>query len=173
MIKKLLQESTNEEHILDFLKNKIKKTEWESKVYLAGGAVRDEIMGLKPKDLDFLILGELTSGIDFAEWLGKELGNYKKESNPVIYPRFGTAKLSLKNNNSNLPVTELEFVAPRKETYEPGSRKPIVTSGELKDDALRRDLTINSLLKNISTGEIIDITGNGISDLKNGLIKIP
>jgi len=168
----LIFESTEEE-VLKFLQNLIAGTEWENKVFLAGGAVRDEIMGKPPKDLDFVINGGISAGIDFATWLGKEIGNYKVDSNPVIYPKYGTAKLSLEYNKFNLPVMDLEFVAPRKEIYTTGSRKPEVTGGELIDDVMRRDLTINSLLKNISNGEILDLTGKGIEDIKKGLIRTP
>lgn len=171
MKKEILTEATEEDKILLFLQKIIENTEWQGKVYLAGGAVRDEIMGLKPKDLDFVITGDIDAGINFATWLAKLLNIYKPNSNPVIYPRFGTAKLSLSGNKHDLANTELEFVAPRKETYTPGSRKPKVSSGELKDDILRRDLTINSLVKNISTNEIIDLTGKGISDIKKGIIR--
>lgn len=171
MKNKLLTESTQEEIVLSFLKDKINATNWQGKILLVGGAVRDEIMGLKPKDLDFVVNGDLNSGIEFSEWLAKELGNYKFGSNPVVYPRFGTSKLSLVGNKFNLPNIELEFVAPRTEKYTPGSRKPDVAGGNLQDEVARRDLTINSLLKNISTGEILDLTGRGISDIKNGIIK--
>jgi len=168
----LLFESTEEE-VLKFLQNLIKGTEWDNKVFLAGGAVRDEIMGKPPKDLDFVITGDIDAGINFATWLTKQLGNYKPESNPVIYPLYGTAKISLGYSKYNLPSIDLEFVAPRKEKYSTGSRKPKVSGGQLIDDVMRRDLTINSLLKNISTGEILDLTGKGIEDIKNGLIRTP
>ena len=170
-IKNLILESTSEETVMEFLKNTINGTEWENKVFLAGGAVRDEIMGKTAKDLDFVVLGDLNDGINFSIWLANKLGNFKQDSNPVIYPRFGTSKLSLNNNQLNLPSIELEFVAPRKETYSSGSRKPEVSDGKLIDDVLRRDLTINSLLKNVSTGEILDLTGKGIEDIKNGTIR--
>jgi poly(A) polymerase len=172
-LKKLITESTDEEIILHFLKEKISGTEWENKVFLVGGAVRDEIMGKSAKDLDFVINGDINSGIDFSTWLSKELGIFKLNSNPVIYPKFGTAKLSLLNNKLDLPDIELEFVAPRIEKYTSGSRNPEVSGGELIDDVMRRDLTINSLMKNISNDEIIDLTGNGISDIKNGIIRTP
>lgn len=170
-LKKLLLESTDEYTVLEFLKNKIQGTQWENKLFLAGGAVRDEIMGKVPKDLDFTVIGSLDAGINFATWLANQLGIFKQDSNPVIYPKFGTAKLSLNNNNANIPPLELEFVAPRKESYTPGSRKPIVAAGGIEDDALRRDLTINSLLKNVSTGEILDISGKGVEDIKSGIIR--
>lgn len=171
MSKKGLIMESNEEKVLEFLKKTISGTEWENKLFLAGGAVRDEIMGKSPKDLDFLVLGDLNSGIDFSIWLANKFDNFKEGSNPVIYPKFGTSKLSLDNNNSGLSPIELEFVAPRKESYTKGSRKPEVTDGQLEDDVMRRDLTINSLLKNVSTDEIIDLTGNGIKDIKSGVIR--
>jgi putative nucleotidyltransferase with HDIG domain len=170
-IRSLLIESTNEEVVMKFLKNTISNTEWDNKVFLAGGAVRDEIMGKSAKDLDFVVLGDLNAGINFSIWLSEKLGNYKEGSNPVIYPKFGTSKLTLDNNQLGLPKIELEFVAPRKETYTSGSRKPSVTDGKLMDDVMRRDLTINSLLKNVTNGEILDLTGKGIEDIKNGIIR--
>ena len=170
-IMELLLESTNENTVLEYIKNIIKNSIWENRIYLAGGAVRDELMGKSPKDLDFLVNGHLNSGIEFSIWLAKNLKNYKENSNPVIFPRFGTSKLSLQGNKSNLPIIDLEFVAPRKEEYTEGSRKPEVSDGNLKDDVYRRDLSINSLLKNISTGKIIDLSGKGIDDIKNGIIR--
>lgn len=167
----VLTESTQEEEVLLFLKKLIKGTEWENKLLLVGGAVRDEIMGKKPKDLDFVVNGDINAGINFSVWLGQKLGNFKQDSNPVIYPRYGTSKLSLNYNKYKLPNIDLEFVAPRQETYTTGSRKPNVINGDLMDETLRRDLTINSLMKNVSTDEILDLSGKGVNDIKNGIIR--
>jgi poly(A) polymerase len=167
----LITESTQEEEVLLFLKKLIKGTEWENKILLVGGAVRDEKMGKKPKDLDFVVNGGIDAGITFATWLAQKMGNYKENSNPVVYPRYGTAKLSLNRNKFNLANIDLEFVAPRKETYQEGSRNPSVTNGDLMDETMRRDLTINSLMKNVSTGQILDLSGNGVNDIKNGIIR--
>jgi poly(A) polymerase len=168
---KLLLEETDEDVVLNALKELIKNSEWDGKVYLVGGAVRDEIMGKKPKDLDFVVNGDLNAGIDFSIWLAEKLGNHKKGSNPVVYPRFGTSKLSLTNNNKGLPEIELEFVAPRREEYDGKSRKPNVSGGDLKAEVERRDLTINSLLKNISNNEVLDLSGYGVKDIENGIIR--
>lgn len=164
---------TNEKTVIDFIKKLIENTEWKNRIFLVGGAVRDEIMGNTPKDLDFVVNGDINSGLNFASWMAKQLNIYRKDSNPVVYPAYGTAKLSLGNNNLKLPNIELEFVAPRKEKYTIGSRKPEVINGNLNDEVKRRDLTINSLMRNISTNEILDLTGNGISDIKNGIIRTP
>lgn len=157
---------TQEEQILRLLQNTIKGTEWENKVFLVGGAVRDQIMGKPPKDLDFVVQGNISAGIDFSTWLAQKLKVYKEGSNPVVYPTYGTAKL-LYNN------TDMEFVAPRKEKYTPGSRKPQVTDGVLMDDVMRRDLTINSLMRSVSTNQILDLTGKGLNDIKQGIIRTP
>ncbi len=77
--------------IIESIKETIKGTMYENKVYLAGGFVRDEILGKPSKDIDLLI-DYPNGGIEFAEWFCKEKGIYKAGSNPVIYPRFGTAK---------------------------------------------------------------------------------
>ena len=111
-IKNLILESTSEETVMEFLKDTINGTEWENKVFLAGGAVRDEIMGKTAKDLDFVVLGDLNAGINFSIWLSNKLGNFKQDSNPVIYPRFGTSKLSLNNNQLNLPSDTSGFLEP-------------------------------------------------------------
>jgi len=45
--------------------------------------------------------------------------------------------------------------------------------GTPKEDAERRDLTINSLFYNLHTESVEDFTGTGVDDIKNGIIKTP
>lgn len=164
---------TKEQAVLEFLATTIKGTEWEGKVYLAGGAVRDEILGIKIKDIDLLI-DEPNGGILFSNWICKKQNIYIEGSNPVVYPTYGTAKFNLRDHylhSFELESVDIECVMPRTENYNPDSRNPDVTPGTLQDDAFRRDFTVNSLLKNISTGEILDLTGQGIEDIKTGIIR--
>ena len=217
-IKQMIIEGVREKAMEDFLINIIKGTEWQGKVFIAGGYVRDEFMGKDPKDLDLLINAP-NGGFLFAKWITKKLGIYKGPevdppippmpqvetdekgkptteegrlameaweaqinqiqklySNPVIFPRFGTVKFNLRgvtHMGIDLSDMDIEAVMPRKEKYVPGSRKPIVTGGELKDDVERRDFTVNSLLKDLSTGEILDLTGMGKADIKAGIVRTP
>jgi poly(A) polymerase len=160
---------------IEYLKQLIAGTEFEGKVYIAGGAVRDELMGKPIKDID-LVVDIPEGGIKFANWATEKMGNHKPESNPVIYPKYGTAKFNLRGVNykgEDLSAIDIETVAPRTEEYEPGSRKPKVKGASLKADAMRRDLTANSLFKSISTGEIIDLTGKGREDLEKGVARTP
>lgn len=144
-------------------------TEYESHVYLVGGCVRDELMGLSVKDID-LCIDLPNGGIEFAKWITRKAGQYKEDSNPCVFPTYGTAMFSLKEFNG----MHIECVQTRKEQYhDHNSRNPETAYGTIEDDCLRRDLTINSLYKNISTGEYIDITGNGIDDIKNHIIRTP
>lgn len=174
-LKQLILEVTQEMLAVEYLKDLIKGTEFEGTVYIAGGAVRDELMGNPIKDID-LVVDMQNGGIKFAEWATKKMGNYKETANPVIYPTYGTAKFNLRGINykgQDLSMVDIETVMPRSEEYKPGNRKPSVKGASLKADAERRDLTANSLFKNISTGEIVDLTGKGKDDLEKGIARTP
>lgn len=166
---------TPENLTLDFLGKLVKGTEFEGKVFLAGGAVRDEIMGKPIKDID-IVVSMPDGGIKFAEWITKKTGTYKPEANPVIFQRFGTAKFNfrgVKSGDVDLSNVDVEVVMTRGEKYKKGSRKPEVVYADLEDDAFRRDLTVNSLFKDIVTGKIYDLTGKGLQDIKDGVVRTP
>lgn len=175
-LKTILQEAQKDRAALAFLSQLVKKGPFANRVFLAGGAPRDMQLGADPKDLDVLVKGDSNAGIDFATWATTEIGNYKEGSNPVVYPRFFTAKFTLKgvtHDGIDLSDVDVEAVAPRKEKYTPGSRKPEVSAGELGDDVNRRDFTVNSLLHDLTTGEVLDLTGMGKDDIKKGIIRTP
>ncbi len=129
--------------------------------YVIGGYVRDLLLERPSKDIDIVVVG---SGLDLAEKVAKKL-RVKKVS---LFKSFGTAQFKYKD-------LEIEFVGARKESYQRDSRKPIVEDGSLQDDQLRRDFTINALaldLRKESFGDLVD-PFDGITDLKNGIIKTP
>lgn len=129
--------------------------------YVIGGFVRDLFLQRKSEDIDVVVIG---SGIELAEKLSKRINGSKLS----VFKNFGTAQIKWKN-------LEVEFVGARKESYRADSRKPIVEDGTLEDDQNRRDFTINALalcLNKERFGELID-PFNGISDIKNKIIKTP
>ena len=129
--------------------------------YVIGGFVRDLFLQRKSEDIDVVVIG---SGIELAEKLSKRIKGCKLS----VFKNFGTAQIKWKN-------LEVEFVGARKESYRADSRKPIVEDGTLEDDQNRRDFTINALalcLNKERFGELID-PFNGISDIKNKIIKTP
>ncbi len=175
-LKNIILEIEKETAALEFLSNLVKNGPFKNRVFLAGGSPRDMQLGIKPKDLDVVVKGDINAGIDFATWAAKEIGNYKDHSNPVIYPTYGTAKFTLQGvtyKGHDLSDVDVEAVAPRKEKYTAGSRKPEVSGGELEDDVQRRDFTVNSLLHDLTTGETLDLTGMGKDDIKAGIVRTP
>jgi poly(A) polymerase len=173
-LSQMLTEGALEKAAEDFIRQTIKGTEWDGKVLIAGGYVRDALSGKDPKDID-LMVDAPNGGIDFANWITQKIGAWS-EGNPVTFPRFGTAKFNLRgvvHNGIDLSTMDIEAVMPRQESYTPGSRKPEVQFSNLKGDAERRDLTVNAMYKNISTGEYLDPTGMGMQDLKAGIIRTP
>ena len=130
---------------------------------VVGGYVRDRLLGGARADaireVDVLVEGQ--GAIELATAVGAAL----KLHPPVIFERFGTAHLDLDDR-------ALEFVSSRVERYERSSRKPDVSPGTLKDDVMRRDFTINTLLMDWD-GTVLDLTGRGLSDLKARRIVTP
>ena len=152
--------------IKQFLGELIAGTEWEGNIYTVGGCVRDELMGGEIKDID-LCVSLPSGGIRFAEWLRD---NRHAMKGVTVYPNYGTAMLRLKA----FPDVELEFVQTRKEKYiDHSCRNPETAFGSIEDDCMRRDLTINALYCNVSTGEIVDITDKGKDDIRNRVIRTP
>lgn len=147
------------EQVISTIAKAIKGSKYAGNSYIVGGFVRDRIMGKSSNDLDIVVAVD-KGGIGLAERL------YRKgvSSHPVIFKNFGTAFVLMENY-------KVEFVMSRQESYRVGSRKPDVKAGTLEDDIFRRDFTINSLLMNISSGEIIDITGKGKDDIKAKIIR--
>lgn len=130
------------------------------RAFVIGGFVRDCFLGRPCDDIDIVVEG---SGIDFARAVGEATGKTVS-----YFKNFGTAMLRYKG-------AEVEFVGARKESYRRESRKPIVETGTLEDDQLRRDFTINAMALSLqadSFGELVDPFG-GIKDLADGIIRTP
>ena len=128
-----------------------------------GGYVRDLFLERPTNDIDVVVVG---SGVLMAEQVKKALG---KGAHLSVFRNFGTAQVKLKDG------TELEFVGARKESYDRGSRKPMVEDGTLEDDQNRRDFTINAMavcLNNECFGQLVD-PFDGLYDLEDGIIRTP
>jgi poly(A) polymerase len=132
--------------------------------YVIGGWVRDCLLKRdhSDKDIDIVVIG---SGIDIARKVARKINPKIKVS---VFKNFGTAMFKADGY-------EIEFVGARKESYDRGSRKPVVENGTLEDDQRRRDFTINALAISINKetfGKLLDPFG-GTEDLKNKIIKTP
>ena len=157
--------------VLSEIKSAIKGSAWENHVFLVGGAVRDHLLGQDIKDID-LCVNVSEGGLAFAKWICNEFDCFVPNSNPVVFPTYGTAKFNLRTIH-DLSHIEIECVQTRKEQYHSDSRKPETVFGTIQEDAKRRDLTINALYVNLSNDEIIDPTGLGFEDMRKEIIRTP
>ncbi len=147
--------------VLERLRDALQNTPYEGKVYLVGGIVRDELLRRPlPNDIDLVLEGD---AIALAQFL-YEKGLTPHE--PVVYRNFGTAMIMVDG-------VQVELVMARSESYRSRSRKPIVKPATLYEDALRRDFTVNTLLKNLHTGEIRDPLGCALQDLQARVLRTP
>ena len=146
----------------------IRGTEWEGHVYAVGGCVRDKIMKHEIHDIDLAVTTP-NGGILFSLWLWKHKLTARGRK-PLTFEHFGTAKFRLRAYT----LFEIDCVQTRKGRYvyeeEP---KPLENFGTIEEDCMCRDLTINSLLINISTGELLDPTGRGLEDIHAHIIRTP
>lgn len=154
------------DYTLQRLRDATRTSEYEGKLFLVGGILRDLAMGLPiTNDLDLVLEGD---AIGLAHHLHSQgLSTHY----PVLYPRFGTAMISMAQPDGGL--CNIELVSARAESYHPDSRKPEVTRGTIREDVYRRDFTINTLLQNLHTGEVLDITGLAKADIAAGTLRTP
>jgi poly(A) polymerase len=146
---------------IDIIREATVGTAFENDLYLVGGVLRDRFLGLPVSDdVDLVTEGDAVALAQLLHERGLS------EHHPVEFPRFGTAKIRVAGH-------DVELVTARAESYDASSRKPEVRRASLTDDAYRRDFTINTLMENLHTGDILDLTGLGHKDLRVGLIRTP
>lgn len=148
--------------ITEYIGSIIKGTDFENHVHAVGGSVRDLLMGNDIKDID-LVIDLPNGGVNFANFCF-----FKGYCHSVnTYETYGTAMFHFNEFHDE----EIECVMTRGEKYlDSGSRNPEVTFNTIEEDCIRRDLTINALYYNCSTGEILDMVG-GKQDIENHIIK--
>ncbi|MBF0199102.1 MAG: CCA tRNA nucleotidyltransferase [Planctomycetes bacterium] len=130
----------------------LKLAEAGHETVIAGGAVRDILLGKKPKDFDVATLAEPQIVLDLfskTQKVGIAFG-------VVLVRDFGEA---------------IEVATFRSDgSYSDGRRPDQVTFTDAKTDASRRDFTINGLFYDISEQAIKDYVG-GLEDLKQKCIR--
>ena len=120
--------------------------------YLAGGCVRDRLLGRAPLDWDVA-----TSA--------------RPEAVRALFPRtvpvgaqFGV--ILVVEDGARFEVATFRS----DDAYLDGRRPSAVHFGSARDDAGRRDFTINALFEDPLTGEVHDFVG-GVADLRAGVIR--
>ncbi|KAL0237261.1 hypothetical protein PCE1_000658 [Barthelona sp. PCE] len=148
--------------------------ELETVIRVAGGWVRDKLLNRVNKyDVD-LALSDI-SGQEFAN----KFVEYLSEFHPNERQKFNVIKANPDQSKHLETATgiffgiDVDFVCLRNEEYTSNSRIPVTTPGTASSDALRRDLTINSLFYNIESDTVEDYSEMGLQDLEIGIVRTP
>jgi poly(A) polymerase len=148
-----------EPYVTDII-SQLQNAEYES--YLVGGAVRDILLNITPKDYD--IATEAT-----PNQIRKVFG---RRNARIIGRRFRIVHLYHKRSNF-LEISTFRK-APNQDSSDSHDSLLIVRDnlyGTAYEDAWRRDFTVNSIFYDPVNNTYKDFTENGLSDLKDGIVR--
>ena len=128
---------------------------------VAGGWVRDKLLGIESDDID-IALNDM-KGSKLASLINSEL--YPEKEKVGIIKQNEEKGKHLETATIKINDIWVDFSNLRSEKEE--------EIGTPLEDAQRRDLSMNSLFYNINEDKIEDWTKKGINDLKNGVIDTP
>lgn len=141
-------------------------------IFLVGGYVRDKILGIPSKDIDYtFVLDNLDQTVEQGF---EEMTRYMINLGFEIFlstPECFTIRAKFPKGSKNEKLVA-DFVMARKEIgYIEGTRRPNLVLGTLEDDLIRRDFTLNALAED-ADGNLIDLF-NGQEDLKWKILRTP
>jgi tRNA nucleotidyltransferase/poly(A) polymerase len=132
------------------------------KLFVVGGAVRDFLQGKNPHDYDLVTNAlpeeskQILKDFNVSDEQGKNFGVLRvyTKSEPLGYEIASYRKDISKGRDTKGNDDKVEL----------GSHVTI------KDDCMRRDLTINALFYDIIHKQVVDIVG-GVNDIKRGIVR--
>ncbi len=149
-------------HILDIILS-LQSSGYET--YLVGGAVRDLLLGIEPKDYDI-------STSAHPEEIRKVFGRRRAR---IIGRRFRLVHLYHKREIVEISTFRKapdEKCGPESK----GENKHFIMRdneyGSAEQDAWRRDFSVNSLFYDPAEEKVLDFTGQGLPDIHNKLVRI-
>jgi len=129
------------------------------KYFKVGGCVRDYLLGQDVKDIDLVAIGGSFDDLsrDVVAKGGKIF---------VSKPEYLTIRCKLPD------IGPCDIRLARKDGDYSDCRRPdqVFVAEDIKDDVLSRDFTINALLQDIETGEVVDYVG-GQQDIIDRVIR--
>jgi hypothetical protein len=130
------------------------------KALVVGGAVRDAVMGVVPKDIDVEVYGA-----DY-DTLNETLSKYGRAD--IVGKSFGVVKLRTPDGQ------DYDFSVPRRDSKtgdgHTGFEVTVDHSMTPEQAAARRDFSMNALAFDPITKEVHDYYG-GVEDLQNGVLR--
>ena len=142
------------------------------KIFKVGGCVRDKLLGVESKDIDFtFVLDNLDRTVEegfeiMTQWL-----QHHEFEIFLSTPECFTIRAKFPKEHQYAGMVA-DFVLARKEVgYAEGTRRPILELGTLKDDLIRRDFTLNAMAED-EDGNLIDLF-EGREDLDAKVLRTP
>jgi len=126
-------------------------------LYVVGGAVRDALLGKKPKDFDLATDAFPAEVIDMVTKAGYS-------TTGEVGHQFGVVIVNVPSDPAGVEIATF------REDIGKGRRPDAVEYSTIDKDVLRRDLTINALFYDMGRQEVVDLVG-GLDDIKNSKIR--
>ena len=126
-------------------------------LYIVGGAVRDALLGNKPKDFDLATDAFPAEVIDIVTKAGYT-------TTGEVGHQFGVVIVNVPSDPAGVEVATF------REDIGKGRRPDAVEYSTIDKDVLRRDLTINALFYDMGKEIVVDLVG-GLEDIKNSKIR--
>jgi tRNA nucleotidyltransferase/poly(A) polymerase len=126
-------------------------------LYVVGGAVRDALLGKKPKDFDLATDA-------FPEEVVKMVQGAGYSTIGEVGQQFGVVIVQIPSDRNGVEIATF------REDIGSGRRPEGVNYSTIDKDVLRRDLTINALFYDIGKGEVVDLVG-GLKDIQDQKIR--
>ena len=142
------------------------------KLFKVGGCVRDGLLGVHTKDIDFTVVLDDTNQTVDQGW--DTMLTFLKDQGFKVFLKtkdcFTVRAMFPKGHKHQGLVAD--FVMARKHLgFISGTRKPILQLGTLSDDLMRRDFTVNAMAMDMD-GKIID-DWRGMQALKQMTLRTP
>lgn len=132
------------------------------KAYIVGGCVRDLLLNRVPKDYDIVTTAlpqEINKIFANSRVIGKRFR--------LVHIRFRGNKIIEVSTARSLPLSRLSAGKNKDDLYLEKDNH----YGTFKEDAARRDFTVNALFLDVRSEAIIDYSG-GFEDLQNKILRV-
>jgi tRNA nucleotidyltransferase (CCA-adding enzyme) len=151
---------TNSTDALDLCRRVAERVKRDGgRALLVGGAVRDKVMGLDPKDFDLEIYGVQPDDLE------RLLGEFGRVD--AVGKSFGVLKLTVDGRT-------MDISTPRRESKEGRGHRGFIATPDpsmtVEDALRRRDFTMNAMAEDPLTGEFFD-PFRGKDDIAVGVIR--